>query len=108
MSFSLGRQKALQTFKGSSSKTRSIVTLPTNPVLLRIFSSIQEEIDPHKIRINCGFLLKYISHEFLSFPKNSESLLPIQEISSNTMRVRPCPVCFERCQNILPQSSGWL
>ena len=45
-------QNALHSYNGSSSKMISKEILPRKPVLLKIFSSIQLEIDPHKIRMS--------------------------------------------------------
>ena len=52
------RQKVLQFSNDSSFSTSFKDTLPIKPVLLKIFSSIQAEAEPHTTKINCEFFLK--------------------------------------------------
>ena len=71
----------------SSSRTKSKEIRPTNPVLCKIFSSIQLDTDPQMIIIRFGFSEKCRSQAVLSFPRKSWSSDPIHEISSKTMTI---------------------
>src|SRR3990167_4371544 len=81
------------------------LTRPKNPVLVKIFFSIQEDMEPHKINISWLFLLNSRSQAFLNFPKNVGSCIPIQEISSNNRITSPCWHSFANTVNKSAQSS---
>src|SRR3990167_240921 len=71
----------------SSSRTKSKEMRPTNPVVCKMFSSIQLDTEPQMIMIKFGFSEKCKSQAVLSFPRKSGSFDPIHEISSKTMTI---------------------
>lgn len=71
----------------SSFKTKSKEIRPTNPVVCKMFSSIQLDTELQMTMIKCGFSENCKSHAVLSFPRKSGSSDPIHEISSKTMTI---------------------
>src|SRR5260221_13890450 len=104
----LSRQKRLHSFSESSFKVIVLDILPTNPVLLSIFFSIQAETEPHKINKSLSFFLNTISQAVLSFPKKSGSFEPIREISSKTKTIFPFLTLSAKNQKISLQSSNFM
>ena len=74
------------------------------PVWLRIFFSIQEDIEPHSTRISREFLLKCRSQAFSSWGRNNSSPRAIQEISSSRMSTPSRDVSRASNRNSSPQS----
>src|SRR5262249_54567291 len=86
-------------FKGNSSRVNVNEIRPTNPVLDKMFFSIHDEAEPHKIKMSCEFFLKWESQAFFNLPKKSESQDPIQQISSNSNMILPFLILYASNQN---------
>src|SRR5262245_51315441 len=105
---SLAPQNWLASDKGISSRVSVSDMRPTNPLSLRIFSSIQEVTDPHKISVSSLFFLNFVSHMPLSFPAKSLSVPAIQEISSNKIITFPVVVRVASAESALFQLSYFI
>ena len=73
----------------SSPTSRSRESLPTKPVLSRMFSAIHDETEPQRTRTRLSCFLRRLSHAVLRNPAKSGLRDPIHDISSRRTTVRP-------------------